>query len=100
LVNNTSSPTVIFTINATLFRAFSFDYTVVRGTTTRTGTVTVVASTDGTGVNLNYSDSGLQNSATGVTFTATETGSSVSIRYTTTNTGSAATLTYSTTKLA
>ena len=100
LVNNTSSPTVIFTINATLIRAFSFDYTVVRGTTTRTGTVTVVASTDGTGVNLNYSDSGLQNSATGVTFTATETGSSVSIRYTTTNTGSAATLTYSTTKLA
>jgi hypothetical protein len=100
LVNNTSSPTVIFAINATLIRAFAFDYTVVRGTTTRTGTVTVVASTDGTGVNLNYSDSGLQNSATGVAFTATETGSSVSIRYTTTNTGSAATLTYSTTKLA
>lgn len=100
LVNNTSSPTVIFTINSTLIRAFDFDYTVVRGTTTRTGKVTVVASTDGTGVNLNYSDSGLQNSATGVAFTATETGSSVSIRYTTTNTGSDATLTYSTTKLA
>jgi len=100
LIDNTSSPTTIFTINATLIRAFDFDYTVVRGSTTRTGKVTVVASTDGTGVNLNYSDSGLQNSSTGVAFTATESGSAVSIQYTTTNTGSDATLTYSTTKLA
>jgi hypothetical protein len=100
LIDNTSSPTTIFTINSTLIRAFDFDYTLVRGTTTRTGTVTVVASTDGTGVNLNYSDSGLQNSSTGVAFTATESGSAVSIQYTTTNTGSDAILYYSTTKLA
>jgi hypothetical protein len=100
LIDNTSSPTTIFTINSTLIRAFDFDYTVVRGNTTLTGKFTVVASTDGTGANLNYSNNGLQNSTTGVSFTATETGSAVSIRYTTTNTGSAATLTYSTTKLA
>lgn len=101
LLDNTASPTTIFTMNSTLIRAFAFDYTVVRGTATRTGTMTVVASTDGTGANLNYSDSGLQNSSTGVSFIAVESGSEVSIQYTTTASGNVnATLNYSTTKLA
>jgi hypothetical protein len=98
LVDDTTD--VLFTSNATYVRAFNFDYTIVRGTATRTGTFTVVASTDGTGGNLVYNDSGYQNISTGVTFIATESGGVVSVSYTTTSTGTDATLNYSVTKLA
>lgn len=98
LTDNSSD--TLFTVDALQTRAFNFDYTVVRGTTTRTGVFTVVASTDGTGGTLVYNDSGFQNSSTGVTFTATETGSVVSVVYTTTSTGDDATLYYSVTQLA
>jgi hypothetical protein len=99
LVNNTASATPIDTIDAAL-RAVRIDYTITRLTTTRTGYFTIVASTDGTGGNLVYNDEGYQNTSTGVTLTATETGSVITWKYTTTNTGSDATLYYSVTLLA
>ena len=91
---------VLFTVDASVTRAFAFNYTITRGVTTRTGTYTVVASTDGTGGDLNNNDTGFQNSSTGVTFTPTETGGIVTISYTTTNTGDNASLSYSVYKLA
>lgn len=110
LTNNVSNVS-LYTVNATtpgapnnaafVARAFQMDYTVVRNTANvRTGKFTVVSSTDGTGSNLFWDDSGFQNSDTGVTFSASETGSLVTVTYTTTNTGVAATLNYSLTKLA
>jgi hypothetical protein len=76
------------------------EYTVVRNSANvRTGIFTVVSSTDGTGSNLIYDDSGFQNSDTGVTFTAGETGSNVTVYYSTTA-GSNTQLYYSVTKLA
>ena len=100
ILTDNSSDT-LFTVDATQNRAFNFDYTIVRNyANIRTGVFTVVASTDGTGSNLVYNDSGFQNSSTGVTFTATETGSVISVSYTVTSTGEDATLNYSVTKLA
>lgn len=110
LTNNVSN-VALFTVNATtpgsanngvfIAKAFQMDYTIVRNAANvRTGKFTVVASTDGTGGTLIYDDSGFQNSDTGVTLTASETGSVVTVAYTTTNTGVAAQLTYSLTKLA
>ena len=103
LVNNTSSATTIFTVNALVTKAFTMQYTIKRGSATvavRTGTYTIVASTDGTGGTLTTNDAGYQNSSTGVTFSVTETASTVSVKYTTTNTGSDAELFYSLAHLA
>ena len=100
LLNNVGN-TVLFTISAASTRAFNFDYTVVRNTANvRTGTFTVVASTDGTGVTLLYNDAGFENQSPGVSFAAAETGNTVSVFYSTTNTGTTATVNYSVTKLA
>lgn len=101
LLDNTVSPLAVTTVDATIIRAFKLDYTVVRNyANVRTGTLTVVASTDGSGSNLVYDDTGVQNSDTGVTLSATEGGNTVSILYTTTSTGEDATLNYSITNLA
>lgn len=110
LTNNVSNVALYTTNSVTpggpsngvfIAKAFQMDYTVVRNAANvRTGKFTVVASTDGTGATLIYDDSGFQNSDTGVTFAASETGSVVTVTYTTTNTGVAATLNYSLTKLA
>jgi hypothetical protein len=100
LLNNQGSAVAIDTVDATEVRAFKLDYTIVRGTAVRTGTWTVVASTDGTGGTLVQSDSGQQNSSTGITLSFTETGSVVTFKYTSTNTGTNAVLHYSITHLA
>ena len=100
-LTNNASNTALFTSAASTARAFKMEYTVVRNSANvRTGVFTVVSSTDGTGSNLIYDDSGFQNSDTGVTFTAAETGSNVTVYYSTTNTGVTPTLNYSVTKLA
>lgn len=99
LINNVTNQTV-FRVNSVATRAFRVDYTIVRNTATRTGSYTVVASTDGTGGNLATNDTGYQNTTTGVTFTVTETGSFVTFAYSTTNTGIAGILHYSITHLA
>lgn len=94
LINNTTNAT-IFTIDATLIRAFKMDYTVVRGNTVRTGVFTVVASLDGTGGTLVTDDTGSQNATTDVTLTAVESGSVITVRYTANNTGTDGILYYS-----
>ena len=99
LLNNQTTTTVV-TVDATRIRAFRVDYTIVRNNANvRTGTWTVVASTDGAGPPVT-TDVGTQNSATGVTLAFTETASVVTFNYATTNTGQPATLNYSITKLA
>lgn len=95
------SNTTLLTFNAILTRAIKIEYTFVRGTKTETGTIVVVASTDGTGGNLAIDNTVvLFNSDPGITFSATETGSVVTVKYSTTSTGSIGTIHYSTTHLA
>ena len=99
LPNSTSNAT-LFTSSATTARAFKMEYTAIKNAANvRTGVFTVVSSTDGTGGNLIYDDSGFQNSDTGLTLVATETGSNVTVKYSTTA-GANVFLNYSVTKLA
>lgn len=101
LLNN-STDEILFTINAEATRAFRVDYTVTRADATRTGTITVVASTDGSGSNLTFNDNGYENIDTGVTFAAGESAGLVSLLYSVTdqNPDLNAVLNYSITKLA
>ena len=100
LADNVSSAAQIFTFDATVVRAVQINYTIVRGTAIRTGAYTIVAGTDASGTNLQGSDTGVQNSSPGVTFSVTESTSVVSWKYVTTSTGTAGTLNYSVTYLA
>lgn len=99
LLNNTAGQTIL-TFDATATRAIQINYTIVRDVNTQTGVYTIVAGTDASGTGLQGSDSSVQNSAIGVTFSVIETASIVTWRATTTNTGFAATINYSVTRLA
>ena len=95
LVNNATTQTV-FTIDANSIPAFEVKYMIRRGVYTRTGTYIVVGSTDGTSGTLTTSDSNpVQNGSTGVTFTVTESASTITFAYSATNTGVTGTLYYS-----
>ena len=99
LVNNVSVAAQILTFNAVAVAAVQINYTIVRGSAVRTGTYTIVRSTDGGSTNLNSSDTGVENIPPGVTFSVTESSNTVAWKYTTTNTVTG-TLSYSVTYLA
>jgi hypothetical protein len=95
------SEQTLFTFDADNIAAVKIDYTTVTDSNNavRTGTFTIVRSTsDSTGA-LASSDSGIENSATGVTFSVSEDVSTsvISWKYITSNSG---TINYSVTKLA
>ena len=95
LDNNATTQTV-FTIDANSIPAFEVKYMIRRGVYTRTGTYIVVGSTDGTSGTLTTSDANpVQNGSTGVTFTVSESASTITFAYSTTNTGVTGTLYYS-----
>jgi len=94
--NNTG---VVFSVNSTVVQAFSLNYTIIRGTGYRTGTILLASSTvDSTG-DISYTDDFVENSDVGVTLTFTESADIVNFNYTTTSTGTNASLTYSLTRL-
>ncbi len=99
---NNSTDEILFTINAEATRAFKVDYTVLRADATRTGTITIVASTDGSGSNLTFNDNGYENTDTGVVFAAGESAGLVSLLYSVTDEAPDldAVVNYSITKLA
>jgi hypothetical protein len=100
LINNQSTQT-IFQISSALTKAFSVDYTIVRGNAIRHGKLIVTAQVSGgSSLTLSYNDDFTENSTTGVTLAASQSGAIISVTYTTTNTGTAATLTYSIANLA
>ena len=95
LDNNATTQTV-FTIDANSIPAFEVKYMIRRGVYTRTGNYIVVGSTDGTSGTLTTSDANpVQNGSTGVTFTVSESASTITFAYSTTNTGVTGTLYYS-----
>jgi len=95
LANNATTETV-FTIDASTIPAFEVKYMIRRGVFTRTGTYIVVGSTDGSGSLPTPVDANpLQNGSTGVTFTVTESASTITFAYSSTNTGVTGTLYYS-----
>ena len=95
-LNNNATTQTVFTIDANSIPAFEVKYMIRRGVYTRTGTYIVVGSTDGTSGTLTTSDANpVQNGSTGVTFTVTESASTITFAYSTTNTGVTGTLYYS-----
>ncbi len=78
--------------------SFKFDYTIRRNTARRTGTITVVCGTGG-GSGFSYSDDYVENSSTGITLSASDTGTQVVVGYTASSTGANGTIKYSITTL-
>ena len=86
LANNQVSPADIFSIAWLGSENMIIDYSIVRGTTKETGTVTLT--TDGTTVSAATNNVDLTVSA-GITFSADISGANLRLRYVSTNTGSA-----------
>lgn len=97
LNDNDTGP--LFLVDTAVFKAFKMDYTIIRGTTVRTGTLTSVSAATGT---FSYVDSYTENASTGITLTATEAapGDDITVSYTSTSTGANGTIDYSITHLA
>jgi hypothetical protein len=95
LVNN-QSVRPVFQISATLTKAFTMNYTIVRGTAVRHGTLIVTAqNSDDSSLTLSYNDDYTENFETGVTLAVSQSGPVITVTYSTTSTGLAAALTYS-----
>ena len=98
LTNNVLTPTTAITYSVNNIKAISINYTIIRATEYRTGTIVITS--NGSSNNLNYTDDYTENASTGITLTVTQTGSNVFLKYISTATGLPALLTYSITHLA
>lgn len=97
LLNNVASPAIIFSEDSNTTKAFSVNYTIIRDTTYRTGTLRVVAgSISGAIV---YDDDYIENANTGIVLNATQLDTTIYVNYTSTNTGIAASMAYVVTSL-
>ena len=95
---NAAATSALFTVDssATGIRAFRVDYTIKRGTTYRTGTMTIVS-----GTTFSFTDDYSDNASTGFVLSAAEAASVVTVSYADgAPTGTAGSITYSITHLA
>jgi hypothetical protein len=95
---NAAATSTLFTVDssATGIKAFKMDYTIKRGTTYRTGTITIV-----TGTTFSFADEYSDNASTGFVLSAAEATNVVTVSYADgTPTGTAGSITYSITHLA
>ena len=90
LDNTTTTTTGITLADSKYTHGAIIDYSIVRGTTYRTGTLRI-----GHGTSVGYSDDFSEDSSTGVTLTVTFATNTSTINYATTSTGSNATMKYS-----
>jgi hypothetical protein len=98
LINDTSAN--VFEIDATVIRAFSVNYTIVRQYNYRTGTIMVASDVGDSSTGVVSTDDYVENNTTGVSLTVTQTGDIVSLDYTANEQGVNGTMTYSITHLA
>jgi hypothetical protein len=95
IVNNTTA--TVLTISATQAKAFSFNYTIIRGTGYQTGTV--IVSSNGASADLNWSQDYVENETTGVALAVSQSGNNITVQYTSNNTGIPGIINYSVTYL-
>ena len=77
-----ASNTTLFTKNSTLVKAFSMNYTIVRETSVRTGTMIVVNDADDSvGDGFSWNEDYVQNSDPDVTLNVTDSGSIITVQY-------------------
>lgn len=98
--DNTSSIANIFTIDADQVRAFTVNYTILRDTGVRLGTLSVVADANDSAGALTFVDNYSENVNIGVTLYVSQTLDTISVGFTTTNISAAAEFIYSTNYLA
>ena len=89
----------VFELDATLIRAFSVNYTIVRNFSYRTGTIMVATDLGDSSIGITTNDDYIENNNTGITLTVDQAGDTVSLTYVATNAGTNATMTYSITYL-
>jgi hypothetical protein len=83
-----STSQALFTVDSDRVPAFKLDYTIVRsgddssGSEVRTGTITVVRSTDGTGGDLVANDAFFENGDTGFALAVSESSGIITVAYT------------------
>jgi hypothetical protein len=95
LVNNSTNDLVVISQTGLApIYAFKIDYTIIRGTAYRTGTI---SASSGTG--FSYTDDFTENSTTGVTLSLVDNSGDVTVSYTTTSTGTNGSIKYSITNL-
>ena len=106
--NNTS--VTVFSVNTDITKAFNINYTIVRGTNYRTGTI-MVATNSGAS-DLTYTEDFVENTGnytgtstlgspgTGVALTVSQSTNTAILQYTSSNSGITGTMTYSITHLA
>jgi hypothetical protein len=92
LQNNVAVERIIITQDPSLVKAFTMSYTIIRGTTYRTGVLTVTAgSISGAST---YTDDYTENADTGITLSADQADNNLNVYYTSTDTGLSGTMAY------
>lgn len=102
VLNDGDADTTLFTIASATTKAFKMDYTIIRDTAVRTGTMTVVCNAEDSLGDFSYSDDYQENVVTDVTLSASESslGGTITVSYTAETTGADGTIYYSLTNLA
>jgi hypothetical protein len=99
VMDNTTA--TIFTENTDEIRAFSVNYTIIRGVTYRTGVIMVASEADDLSAPLSFFDDYVENASTGVSLNVVQVGNTVEFQYTSNfQLGLDGTITYSVTHLA
>jgi hypothetical protein len=91
-LTNDSADQLLYAFDATITRSATMNYSIVRDTGVRHGSFRVVPTGGGL---LTYDDDYVEDTTTGVTLSASQTGDTVSINYTTTDTGVDGSITFS-----
>lgn len=92
LLDNVAAPAIIFSQDVATTKAFTINYTIIRGTAYRTGTFSVVAGSI-TG-SITYNDDYIENDSTGITLSASQIDSTIYVNYTSTNAGISGSMAY------
>lgn len=95
-----STNATLFTKNSVLVKAFSMNYTIVRETSVRTGTMVVVNDADDSaGDGFSWTEDYVQNSDPDVTLNVVDSGSTITVQYSSSSTRGAGKIYYSLTHL-
>jgi hypothetical protein len=78
LLANQASPVTIFTIDSTVIRTFNVNYTIIRDTGRRTGTIQIVSDPV---IALTSVDTYTENTTTGITLSVSQAGDIVTVSY-------------------
>jgi hypothetical protein len=92
LIDNQIIPRTIFTKNILNTQAFTMSYIIVRASTYRAGTLTVVAGS--VAGNVSFTDDFTENANTGISLAVSQIESTIFVSYTSTATGASGVISY------